>query len=300
MKKPFAQLALLMVALQLAGCVNPALQQADELSRANQPAQALSVMDAAVKQDPNDPKLRAAQMRAREQLVARLLAQIEGQRATGRWDEARASLQQLREVDPRHPRLSWFDTELDRGQRQDARLINGRALLREGKLDRADAVAREILAESPQSAGARLLTSQVAQARPLEAPSQGEMAPAFQKPVTLEFREAPLRQVFEALARSSNINFVFDKDVRADAKVTVFLRNVSLDEAMRVILSTQQLDRKLLNDSSVLIFPNTSAKQREHQELITRTLYLSNADVKQVQAMVRTIACTCFTSALLR
>jgi len=59
---------------------------------------------------------------------------------------------------------------------------------------------------------------------------------------------------------------------------------------MRVILGTQQLDRKLLNDSSVLVFPNTAAKQREHQELITRTLYLTNADVKQVQAMVRTIA----------
>jgi general secretion pathway protein D len=108
--------------------------------------------------------------------------------------------------------------------------------------------------------------------------------------VTLEFRDAPLRQVFEALARSSGINFVFDKDVRADARVTVFLRGVTLDEALRVILGTQQLDRKLLNESSVLIFPNTAAKQREHQELITRTLYLTNADVKQVQAMVRTIA----------
>jgi general secretion pathway protein D len=70
----------------------------------------------------------------------------------------------------------------------------------------------------------------------------------------------------------------------------VFLRGVTLDEALRVVLSTQQLDRKLLNESSVLIFPNTPAKQREHQELVTRTLYLTNADVKQVQAMVRTIA----------
>jgi general secretion pathway protein D len=118
----------------------------------------------------------------------------------------------------------------------------------------------------------------------------GELGPNFQKPVTLEFRDAPLRQVFEALSRSSAINFVFDKDVRADARVTVFLRGVTLDEALRVVLSTQQLDRKLLNESSVLIFPNTAAKQREHQELITRTLYLTNADVKQVQAMVRTIA----------
>jgi general secretion pathway protein D len=108
----------------------------------------------------------------------------------------------------------------------------------------------------------------------------------------LEFRDAPLRQVFEALARTSAINFVFDKDVRGDARITVFLRNVTLDEAMRVILATQGLDRKLLNDSTVLVFPNTQAKQREHQELVTRSLYLANMDAKQALAVVRTMAKT--------
>ncbi|OYU68363.1 MAG: general secretion pathway protein GspD, partial [Burkholderiales bacterium PBB5] len=122
----------------------------------------------------------------------------------------------------------------------------------------------------------------------LQAPAlPAALAAAYQKPVTLEFREAPLRQVFEALARSSAINFVFDKDVRGDARVTVFLRNVSLDEALRVILATQQLDRKLLNDTTVLVYPNTPAKQREHQELVTRSLYLANADVKQALTLVR-------------
>ena len=118
------------------------------------------------------------------------------------------------------------------------------------------------------------------------------LGPAFHKPVTLEFREAPLRQVFEALARSSSVNFVFDKDVRSDIRVTVFLRAVTLDEAMRVILSTQQLDRKLLNDNTVLIYPNTAPKQREHQELQTRVLYLVNADPKQAMTLVRTMTKT--------
>ena len=281
---------LLAAALVLTGCANPAIRQADELSRANQLPQAYQVLDAAAQIDPADPALRAAQLRTRELLSNRLIVQIEGLRGAGRWAQAQEAVQRLRDTNPKHPRLAVFEAEIERGQRQESKLLTGRALLREGKLDRAEALAREIIAESPQQPGARLLLSQIAQARPLEATAGVEMGPAFQKPVTLEFREAPLRQVFEALARSSNVNFVFDKDVRSDAKVTVFLRNVSLDEALRVILSTQQLDRKLLNEASVLIFPNTTAKQREHQELITRTLYLSNADVKQVQAMVRTIA----------
>jgi general secretion pathway protein D len=282
-------LLLLGVALLLAGCANPALRQAEDLGRSNQWPAALRVLDDALAKDPTDPQLRAAQVRAREQASARLILQIEALRGAGRWDEAAALLSQLALADGRHPRLAALTTEVERSRRQDAQLATGRAALKEGRLERAEAVAREILAESPQHPGARLLASQVAQARPLET-AVGELGAAFQKPVTLEFREAPLRQVFEALSRSSGVNFVFDKDVRADARVTVFLRNVTMDEAMRVILGTQQLDRKLLNETSVLVFPNTAAKQREHQELITRTLYLTNADVKQVQAMVRTIA----------
>lgn len=280
---------LLCSAVLLTACANPALRQAEDLGRSNQWPAALRVLDDAVAKDPTDLQLRAAQVRAREQATARLILQIEALRGAGRWDEASALLSQLALADPRHPRLAALTTEVERSRRQDGQLAAGRAALKEGRIERADAIAREVLAESPQHPGARLLASQVAQARPLES-TVGELGPAFQKPITLEFRDAPLRQVFESLARSSGVNFVFDKDVRSDARITIFLRNVTLDEAMRVVLSTQQLDRKLLNDSSVLIFPNTAAKQREHQELITRTLYLTNADVKQVQAMVRSIA----------
>ena len=282
-------LLILLSAALLTACANPALQQAEDLGRGNQWPAALRVLDDALAKDPTDPQLRAAQVRAREQATARLLMQVEALRAVSRWDEAKVVLAQLAVADAKHPRLAALTVEIERGRRQEVQLAAGRAALKEGRLERAEGIARDILAESPQHPGARLLASQVAQARPLEA-TVGELGAAFQKPVTLEFREAPLRQVFEALARNSGINFVFDKDVRADARVTVFLRNVTLDEAMRVILNTQQLDRKMLNETSVLVFPNTAAKQREHQELITRTLYLTNADVKQVQAMVRTIA----------
>jgi general secretion pathway protein D len=74
--------------------------------------------------------------------------------------------------------------------------------------------------------------------------------------------------------------------------VTVFLRNVTLDEAIRIVLATQALDRKLLNDSTVLVYPNTPAKQREHQELVTRSLYLRNAEAKNVLPLVRSMAKT--------
>ncbi|MGM9515595.1 secretin N-terminal domain-containing protein [Roseateles sp. DB2] len=273
----------------LLGCANPALREADELLRANQLGQADALLGAALRSAPQDPALRSAQLRVREQRVSRWLVQIEGLRAAQRWDEAQALLDQLLQLEPQHPRAQALAVELPRGRRHEQRLQEARQQVKAGRPGMADALLREILAENPLHAGARQLQNQIAQARPLESGAQ-ELGPAFQVPVTLEFRDAPLRQIFEALSRSSQVNFVFDRDVRTDARASIFLRNVTLDEAMRVLLSTQQLDRKLLNEHSVLIYPNSQAKQREHQELITRTLYLSNADVKQVQNLVRTIA----------
>jgi len=137
-------LALALAAL-LAACANPALRQAEELSRANQMPQAYAVLGEALKQSPQDHALRAAQLRLQNQLVSRLLIQVEGLRATGRWEEMGEAMQQLRELDPKHPRLAWFEAELKRGPRQELKLQAARAALREGKLERAEALGREIL-----------------------------------------------------------------------------------------------------------------------------------------------------------
>jgi general secretion pathway protein D len=59
---------------------------------------------------------------------------------------------------------------------------------------------------------------------------------------------------------------------------------------MRVILNTQQLAYKLLNDNTVLVFPATQQKQRDVLDTVTRTFYLTNADPKQVQTLIRTVA----------
>ena len=67
------------------------------------------------------------------------------------------------------------------------------------------------------------------------------------------------------------------------------MRNITIDEALRLILVTNQLERKLLNDSSVLIYPNIPAKAKEYQETMVKTFYLANADVKQAQTLIKSM-----------
>jgi general secretion pathway protein D len=280
-----------LLGLVLAGCATTLLNDATRLAQAGQHEQALALLEQAALEHPQDRALRAALARQRELTQSYLLMQVDGARAGGRLAATRALFDRAAAIDPRHPRVDTLREEIERGERHAVSLAQAERALQAQRLDEAEARVREVLVEAPGLPAARELQRRIAERRPAPLPVS-TLGPAFQKPVSLEFRDAPLRNVFEALGRGGGVSFVFDKDVRADARVTVMLRDVSLDEAMRIILATQQLDRKLLNESTVLIFPNNQAKQREHQELVTRSFYLTNADVKQAQALVRTIAKT--------
>ncbi len=283
------RLSLILVAA-LAGCAS-VVGDAERLSQAGQPEQAVALLDQALREKPGDIELRAALARQRELALARLATQFEGQRSAGRLDAARATLARLQALDAEHPRSMAARADLERAERHERWMAEAREAIARGRDDEAEARLRPLLAEAPGHPQARgELLKLRERRRPAEAPAS--LGPAFQKPVTVEYRDAPLRAVLEGLGRTHGVNFVFDKDVRVDTKVSILLKDVAIDDALRVILGAQQLERKLLNDSTLLIYPNTQAKQREHQELVTRSFYLVNADVKQAQALVRTVAKT--------
>jgi general secretion pathway protein D len=278
------------VAFALTACAT-VVDDADRLAQNGQHDQALSLLAQANVKDPKDPAVRAAWLRQRDLSIGQLANQADAQRASGRFDAARALLLRLQAIDPQHPRTLASAAELERATRHEAWMREAAQAQAQGRADEAEARVRQVLAEAPGHPAARALMIKLRERNKApEAPRA--LGPAFQKPMTLDFRDAPLRGVLEGLGRSHGVNFVFDKDVRIDAKISIFLKDVTLDDALRVILNTQQLDRKLLNDSTLLIYANTQAKQREHQELVTRNFYLTNTDVKQAQNMVRTLAKT--------
>src|SRR5262249_36028659 len=99
----------------------------------------------------------------------------------------------------------------------------------------------------------------------------------------------PLRTVFDVIARAGNLNFLFDKDVRADQRTTLVVRDAQVEDVIKLILATNQLEQKVLNETTALIYPNTPQKLREYQDLVVKSFYLANADVKQTANLIRTI-----------
>ena len=275
--------------LLLAACAtNAALEQSRRDFAAGDRVGALLRLEQAVKQDPENLELRSYYVRQRDQVVTEKLSVAEKTHAAGKLDEAATLYRDVQRIDLENARARLGLEDVQRARRRAERLGQARAALAAGDAAMAGRIARGVYAEAPGDRAARELVLELDErAERASKPRAESLQGAMAKPVTLEFRDSPLRVVFEALSRASGLNFVFDKDVRADSRVTLFVRENSVDEVLRLLSATQGIERKLLNANTVLIYPVTTAKQREHVELVTRSFYLANAEAKAAQTLIK-------------
>ncbi|OQW86636.1 MAG: general secretion pathway protein GspD [Rhodoferax ferrireducens] len=287
------RLAALVAVILLFGCAaNPALKESRQLLAEGRLDDSVLHLEKAMRESPDDRELRAQYFRQRDLAVGQLLQSADAELAARNTDAAEAIYRRAQKLDSYSPSVRDGLAAMATRQRHETLVFDAKALHAKGEDAAAERLLRTVLAESPAHAEARRLVQTLRDKQSRPDPAEQTLAASFNKPITLEFRDTPLKTVFEVMARSSGLNFVFDKDVRSDTKVTIFVRNTGMDDVMKLILTTQQLQRKLLNENSVLIYPNTPAKAKDYQDLVTRSFYLANADAKQAQALVRTLVKT--------
>jgi general secretion pathway protein D len=107
-------------------------------------------------------------------------------------------------------------------------------------------------------------------------------------PDSLTFRDASSRLVFLTIARMSGISLGFDATFR-ETPITIDLRNASLDTALSAVADATRTFFRVTAKNTVLVIPDTPAKRREYEEEVVRTFYLSNADLKETQDLMRLV-----------
>lgn len=278
----------LLLALGLAGCAaHWANTQAREQLAGGRYEDALQALDEAIRQHPGDVELRSTWLRARAEAVTRLVAAASTARAAAQFDDAEALLRRAAKLDPDSARLRDLIQAVAIERRQAAALAEAAALADKGQAAQAQRIVAEALKPNPRHPELVALQRrlELAQRQALLVAARGGLAEA--RPISLDFRDAGLRTVLDLVSRHSGVSFVLDKDIRADLRVTVYLRNVRVEEALDLIVSTHQLAKKVLDERTVLIYPNVPEKQREYQEQVVRVFYLASADAKQAASFLR-------------
>jgi general secretion pathway protein D len=274
----------------LAACANDAaLKEGQTLIAQGDADAGLAKLETAMREHPGDAEYRAVYLREKEREVVRRIAAADAERAAGRYESARVAYQRVLALHPENPRARAALADLDALARHAALVKEAEAAFAKDDADSAGALLRRVLAQDARNPAALALQRRINEAdlkKTLEPPKLGAAA---RKPVSLEFKDAPLRSVFDMISRQSGVNFVLDKDVRPDLKATIFARNTTVSDAIDLVLLTSQLEKKVLNENTVLVFPALPAKLKDYQDLVVKSFYLANADVKQTVNMIKTV-----------
>jgi general secretion pathway protein D len=284
---------ILLLAIAVAGCAtHDAFRDSRALMESGNEEEGLARVERLVKDNPRDVELRNYYLRHRELAVQRALALGDQARAAAAFDRAEEAYQRALRFDPENARAKQALEGLDVARQDHATLGEANEALKRGDSAAAYARAKEVLERNPQSREARGVVRRIEAEQAKVESTPPALGAALKKPITLEFREASLGLVFELIGKHTGLNFVFDRDVQRDLRTTVFVRDTSIEDVIRFVLVTNQLERKVLNDNTVLVYPATPAKQQAYRELVVKSFYLANADVKQTANMVRQLVKT--------
>jgi general secretion pathway protein D len=272
----------------LAGCAQQWIRNeaTTKLREGNYEA-AVQELEGGVARYPDSPTLRAGLVSARAEVIARLVAEASRQRAQGRFDEAEKTLQRGLALDPKNDRLLALKADMSMERRVQRALDETKKLIDENRKAEALRVVESALRDAPRQSALLALQRRLEAELRFDSGASGRRGLAETRPITLDFRGAALSAVLEAITRGSGVNFILDRDVRQDSRVTLYLRSATVEDAIELVVGAHHLARRVIDPQTVLIYPNTPEKQREHQEQVIRVFHLAHAEAKATAALLR-------------
>jgi general secretion pathway protein D len=114
--------------------------------------------------------------------------------------------------------------------------------------------------------------------------------PASNIPIVLRFKNETIRKIYDALSKASGINFIYDERLDIDnKKISIDLADVTFERALDTLMAMNKHFFKIWDENTILIAEDNPNKHKELDDLVIQTFYLSNADVKDVQVLLRTL-----------
>ncbi len=283
MMKRTISLLLLTSALALAGCSS---LPAGSPSAAGTSAERLGTLQQQKEAAPEDIRIATSLELTRQEYVRAELKAADRQNAQGNHSAAIDHLNNVLAEDAGNLRARQELEQVKRRQQMAVELSRAQRIRGEQPQEALE-IARRILAEQPNHAEAKRLRDALLRASQASRPVRPQLSDALRKPVSLNFKQQPMSNIFDVISRASGVNFVFDRDVDTNQPATLFAERTTAEDAINLLLRTNQLEKKVLDKHTLLVYPSQPEKSRTYTEFALRTFFLSHADAKSVMAALR-------------
>jgi general secretion pathway protein D len=276
---------LLMVAFLLSGCLGDAVNIDEGLrySDAGEWDRSVRFFQKMSEQYPDDTEVKLQLNKSKWNASLSHMAKGEALMAQELYDEAIAEFQVSIAYYPTNTRSGVLIERAKARKESDYFARQGETLIKAGQYHQAREAFEKALKLNPDHHQARKALSTYEK--------KEEQSPAFRlkldtaSEISLKFKSTPVLNVFEVLTKLVGINFIFDKDM-VDTRVTLFMTDVPFDRFLEVLLRTNGLAAKQVDEKTMIVYPDTPAKSKEYEDLQIRTFYLSNLDVKKAVGLL--------------
>ncbi|MDO8653452.1 MAG: cohesin domain-containing protein [Undibacterium sp.] len=286
----FKKLIVALLVVTLSGCAaQMAYREGQRLIADNKVEAGLLKLKEASNADSGNAQYRMSYIKARDLAIVQYLEMAESQVSAGRNDEVPATLNKVLAIDPANERARSGLRNIEMEVRHNRQLSSVEKLIENQETDTARQILTTILVERPEHIKARTLLRTLSDDAAVVNNPEHALTQQFRKPISIQFQNTPLRQVFDVIASTSGINFIFDKDVRAEQSTSILLKNSTIELALYYLLMSNQLEQQIVDNNTVIIYPSSQGKLKEYQEMVVKSFFLSNADAKVVGNTLKTI-----------
>ena len=289
MQRKTARFLLGAVLFLLMGCTagRSIYQRGGELEAAGNLDDAVLKYAEAMRNNPSSAEYRATFLSASEKAATIHMKKGDGLYAEGDFDASLREYLSAQALDPSLTRASQRVQTLTKLRDSDLYLKEGREFEKNNKTKDAYRCYKQALAIYADNKEARVAFDRLRQSKRTKLDGF-ELNLKSTKPITLKFKDARTRDVFSILSQLSGINFIFD-DTLKDQNITIYLENASFQQALDIITNISKLGKKVLNESTIILFPRTPEKAKQYDELVVKTLYLTNLEAKKAVNLLRTM-----------
>ena len=124
------------------------------------------------------------------------------------------------------------------------------------------------------------------------------LSPRSDEPITFDFPNATFMEIYRAIGQAFGFNIVFDPRLRdAPLSSPIELREVTALEGLEILMQSLGHFYKVLDEQTIMILQSTPANRQAYEDRIIQTFFLSNADVKDVMTILRSLLATRFIAA---
>jgi general secretion pathway protein D len=264
-----------------------ALEQARLYAARGQDDEAIRLLQPLVEANPRQPQYKNWLSLLQEKKLQKQLQEADNLLQAKQYDAAMTGYEQVLQAAPNNRAASDGLQKVTQARQHDQQLMQVKSAIAAEDWAGAEFGLRTVLAEQPAQPEARQLFEQLEQKKNERSSVVRPLQSSLKKKVTLELKNAPIKQAFEYLGKAGDLNFSFDQELSDGIRVNVLLRDTPIEQALEVILTSHQLGKKILNSNTLLIYPQSRAAQ--YEELFVRSFYLTHMDAKRALNMMKTV-----------